>query len=145
MDKLITLQERWKQLYEEYLTTDMLSESVVESYNEYIDYTAQPLELGQFIPCNSKGEPMEKPREEDGEPGKKMEYQKALDKVLFEGWDTMIHSKEITNGYGAMLTSENNQMYFMGSGRTEWEEINTIEDLITSGIDLTPSPTLREL
>lgn len=50
----------------------------------YLTLIQTPIELGQFVACKD-GEPLEKPR-------LKMtfaqeEYEEALDKVLFEGWN----------------------------------------------------------
>jgi hypothetical protein len=80
----------------------------LDSINEYADFITRPLTLSQFVACKD-GVPMEKPKKEDfhlevtREQGGENEvttefredyfneaieeYQKAVDAVIFEGWD----------------------------------------------------------
>lgn len=54
-------------------------------------------QLGDFVPCNSKGEPMEEwkgnTQSRNIEREYRAEYQKALDNVLFKGWEIKIGYK----------------------------------------------------
>ena len=99
---------------------------------------SQP-KLGDFVPTNEKGEPLEKPSEiaSFGQ----FEYQSALDRVLWKGWEVkwrkkifamqtplLDHSKD---GYIMLLIYKEN--------RYTWNQIEifpTYNDLITSGIKL---------
>lgn len=118
-----------------------------EKAKKYAQLLQTPLELSQFIPCKN-GEPLEKPHvfdswemSEDMPNLKKsffsandscIEYQEALDKVLFEGWETSI------------TYSTDNLDVVRNGIRIEFYKYKTIEDLINSGIELTPSKPLNK-
>ena len=58
---LPTLRERWKKLSQEFDLRIMNYEQQVIEYDKFIQFTGRTLQLGDFIPMDSKGEPMEKP------------------------------------------------------------------------------------
>lgn len=117
-----------------------------EGYFEYLDFIYQTLELGFFIACNKDGEPMVEPsgfslQENFGiEPqyqatkDKYKEYQKALESVLFEGW-------KLSTSYKL----DHFDVVRNGIRRIEIFRYDTIESVITSGIDLTPTNTTRKM
>lgn len=107
---------------------------------EYAKLLQTPLSLSQFIPCNEKGEPMEKPYRNDIPPDKDSDYQKALDKVLFEGCtkEPMIQQGNVMTGGKQIVYYKALPDYFIWSGKT-------IEDLINSEIKLTPTSACRKM
>lgn len=145
-----TLRERWNDLSKQWSDNKLDSHEVVERYCEYIHFTAQKLALWMFVPCNSKGEPMEKPELNKviQQVGDKLapsryadldrEYQKALDACIFEGcilknmtgYDWLITKGGLTI---AMLDHEDEKGW-------DWKKRYTIEDLITANIPLTLKP-----
>lgn len=99
---LPTSRERWGQIQSKY-TLCLIK---IKSFQIYLDFTAQTLQLWMFVPCNDKGEPMEIPELKDyvfedhpelvGNPKEynKDEYNsdceefyKARDRVIFKGWE----------------------------------------------------------
>lgn len=68
---------------------------VVFSQYKYANFLKQPLKLEMFVPCDADGNVLEKPEEhfptgnnnlEEQIFAKQKQYQKAKEKVLFEGW-----------------------------------------------------------
>jgi len=61
--------------------------------NRYTDFITQPLTKGMFIPCDEKGDVLELAYSEDYMRSHKVyhyevkQYQQAVDRVLFEGWE----------------------------------------------------------
>ena len=116
------------------------------------NFLKSPPKLGDFVPCTKDGEVMEKPggfksylyvkstgkeiNWESSEMVKCKEYQSALDRVLWKGWEYDILSKELKNGHvkiwwkDAMIG-----IYNSVSGRTQIVNSN-YNELITSGIKL---------
>ncbi len=137
MKNLITLNKRWHDL----MISSLSDTEIVSAFEDYINLFEKSLELGQFIPCDSKGEPLKKPRQKHNyiqgvemEVSKEWEeYQKALDKVLFEGWvlenGTLCTKKEMmVGGILGDITAYGNAYE------------HTIEELIQEGmIELKPT------
>ena len=131
MIKAPTLRERWNDLV---IRTFTDTERVV-LFGGYINFTAQTLNLGQFIPTNSKGEPMEKPKlpgdsimeeiSREKYPERLREYQEAVDKVMFEGWEW----KESPDCGKTLYDGE----YWYADGALD---NMTIEEFMDSGIEL---------
>jgi len=145
---LPTLRERWNQLIE----VDT-AYRIVNKYNKYVKFTAQKLSLWMFVPCNSKGEPMEKPEHRCQTNScmcsqitltkysiRQREYEKALDACIFEGW-------EKGSGQTGMVLFYKGREYEMGTASLRelytmkpMKFHKTIEDLITAKIPLTLKP-----
>jgi len=147
-------------------TTSMSKDKYFDIICEYANLLLTPLSLSQFIPCNEKGEPMEKPESfEDWQKSKGIrpthvkscrEYQKALDKVLFEGW--------VETAYGCYNTESGHNIHFYerytqlilaekvpesitmkAHTKQKWVTVKTVEDLISSEIELTPAESCRKM
>jgi len=159
MKKLITMTEYV--LERDKFWTSKRNDKSISSYDgvkgfvfnvvDYAQLLQTPLELGQFIPCKD-GEPMEKPEKWRSYTPNTLnlsadayrecvDYQKALDSVLFEGWEI--------NGAGEIVKGNFEAQFQELTGTTwlEWVDFgahtaHTIEDLITSGIELNPILTL---
>lgn len=126
---LPTLRERWNKLN---LSEPSYSDREI-LFDRFMEFTGKSLELGQFVACNEKGEPMEEPIETIG--GVEIyaeEYQKAQDKVLFKGW-------KIERG---CLNDSNRTIGDMRKGRIYFGRLKTIEDLLKAGIALELSDNL---
>lgn len=163
---LPTLRERWKQikshlekslcLKSEFVGGIIYFEQAVKEYDKYIVFTSQKLALSQFVPCDSKGEPMEKPEKPMGyDVWKKgnggadgiacvnyqndlQEYQKALDACIFEGWE-IDHAGFLKSENGAVIGVRpfKKFTFLHKNGVPNWKNI---EGLITAGITLTLKP-----
>lgn len=100
---------------------------------DYAQLLQYPLSLGQFIPCDSKGNPIEKPEHKN--PGHStfemhqvQEYQEAVDRVIFEGWESV---PDIVSNYKGGGVYSQKVGYI--DGRMKYK---TIEDAITAKIEL---------
>lgn len=74
-------------------------------------FLEQPLTLGVFVPCDSEGNVLEKPKNYDEWLKKKLntpyeldlnkyeQYQQALDRVVFEGFEVTVDSDTIIRVY----------------------------------------------
>ena len=100
-----------------------------EGYFEALDLLYQQPKLGDFVATNEDGEVMEKPRDEDGEPGKKMQYQSALDRVIWKGWHIGKHGW-VVNEFGDSIGLVKDSKFVIDSDKT------TYEKLINSGVKL---------
>jgi len=118
---------------------------------DYAKFVSTPLELGQFIPCKD-GVPLEEPIHiSSDDPDPKLskqhqarpdvqEYQKALAKVLFEGWEL----KEAWKDMGISKLVNNNVKighYHVNNNVSDKFHLynakhKTIEDLINTEIEL---------
>ena len=106
---------------------------------DYAQLLQVPLSLGQFIPCDSKGNPIEKPEHKN--PGHStfemhqvQEYQEAVDSCIFEGW--VIGSNGfLVNEFGGSigLITDKGFKFFHKDGVPNWK---TIEDLINNEFTL---------
>ena len=149
MKKLPTLREYFRNLFSKYQKLEITGIDLAEEFNKYEQFTDQPLELGQFIPCKS-GVPFKEPSYElsgknDGEEFNKYlvnAHKKALESVLFEGWS---FDREIPKG--RFRINKNGYWLDFESGEVQLsneKRISTIEDLINSGIDLIPTKSCSD-
>lgn len=69
----------------------------------YAQFLKQPLTLGMFVPCDEDGNVLEEPKEDDLNMSwfektelynKEKEYDKAKEKVLFDGFEYVSETKE---------------------------------------------------
>jgi len=148
MKKLITMTDFVLQLHSQknYETAGIGGlENWVYAELTYAQLLQTPRELGMFIPCNSDGEPMEKPKGFDewtDKPYTKQlhqewiklvqDYYKALDSVLFEGWDVDIREFGTTISMNDIFISIRD-----GYWELDGNEVKTIEDLIKIGLQVT--------
>ena len=143
MKTLPTLNERWRQLLDikiEIGTTELMSR-----FDTYVHIISGKLKPGMFVPCGNNGKPIYEP--EQGQFKKRIEpksyeklvieYQQALDRVMFDGCKlntyedgTVMH--EITNGKEVVARGYTN----VGEFGVTFNH-KTIEDLIVSGAELT--------
>lgn len=150
MKKLITMTSYIIWMQE--LSVEEIAELFGEKYHlrqpilfeDYARLLVTSLSLSMFIPCNEKGEPMEKPIIGESSLDSSSipysdQYQKALDKVLFEGWESITHFD-----YSGVVDKKKQQLWFRGNKMTMPVEGKTIEDLINSGIELTPTEACKK-
>lgn len=116
-----------------------------KSITNYAKFLKQPLTLGMFIPCDEDGKPLERPfnprylepqedlSQEDADfiYEKWGEYQKAKEKVLFEG----INAIKATRRGGYHVVRVNDHTIWLS-----WNKSKNIEDLLKHDIDLTLTP-----
>ena len=148
---LPTLRERWEQLYYDYSRGYEIES--FDIFNDYIKFNAQKLALWMFVPCNSKGEPMDKIKLIGGmrkgiDDVFQKEYQKALDVCIFEGWewDNAYQEAKRWNDEGILQSSfilSDGNGNSVVKGKVNGTLIylilpTTIEELLTAGI---PSPS----
>ena len=163
MKKLPILRERWNKIKTE-LTKNLelksssatgiiYFEQAIMNYDKYIDFTTQRLQLKYFVACGKDGEPLEKPMDyvdfltltSKDLIGKYeirwrlqcQAYQKALESVLFTGW-------ELDNGRTEeVLLYKGHEFHLHPTGfqHNVFGTIKTIESLITS-VELHPTPQL---
>ena len=123
----------------EYGTVDCFNKSAT-----HYDFLKSPPKLGDFVPTNEDGEVMEKPEEPPkirdvmSHANQMMyglwdEYQSALDRCLWKGWER----DEQGNNIGVSNKSGDFIPYFIIEGKLELSRIHTTyEQLITSGVKL---------
>ncbi len=129
MKDLISLRKKWKELKSKYNGAEL-----AYRYDDYMEFTGRILELGMFVPCNGKGEPLEEPTDmytNEQYYGAAMdEYQKAKEKVLFEGFQVRVKGEfgvAIVNKEGVRLDWRfHKNRFFQG--------YYTIEDLTGLGL-----------
>jgi len=128
----------------------------VNNVCDYAGLLRKPLELGMFIPCKD-GEPMDKPKSFQNdyngnhvqfelEKMLRKEWLKALESVLFEGWEIKLElsygikigTKYMEAPVGVLFCKDK-------SIRFGDHHLKTIEDLITSGIELIPTEACKKL
>ncbi len=113
----------------------------------YVTFLLRGLELGMFIPCDLDGNVLEKPIKHVGVKSMelksirvyealRMQYQEALDRVLFEGF----RIKETRKGE-FLLDKDSVCIMYLNTEKDKWETIlfKTIEDLTELGLTLTKS------
>lgn len=136
---------------------ELNSSGFIKSIVNYAMLLLMKLELWMFIPCNEKGEPMEKPdintiieHTDNCECGHCEEYyglyeqyQKALDSVLFEGWEIDRISDPFT--YIREVKHHETTQIFKSSNGLKYRREKTIEALINLGLDLTPTSACRTM
>jgi len=100
-------------------------EDVYYKIHNYANFLKKPLELGMFVPCDENGDILR-----DGVNWNKKFYQKAQERVLFEGfevkkndrWTTFFYKKEFFTSFTSFSYIFKNK---------------TIEDLIDFDVTLT--------
>ena len=156
---LPTLREYFKYLFSQYSKSEITGIVLAESFHKFEQFTAQELALWMFVPCNSKGEPMQKPedfyewcsdfqylrgeKETKTWKSKCEKYQKALDACIFEGWEYTISDRLFKDHYYIHILEDYFQHYPSGDAGTS-KTGHTIEDLITAKIPLTLKPNHAE-
>jgi hypothetical protein len=159
MKRLITMTEYVLKFQNEnlYNTVNQYNSAFEERVRKYAQLLQNPLSLDMFIPCKD-GEPIEKPIPEDISKAsedvaecmidkhEKLEakYQEALDNVLFEGWRTNGAGEIVLGNFEAEFHS------YEGHDWLEWWDEGTrtaysIESLINSGIELTPTESCKKI
>lgn len=113
----------------------------LSNHLRYAKFLTQPLEPGMFVPCDDDGNILEEPNDyfpEGIESDYSKKYQKAKEKVLFEGFrvvdnDSKSHPKTI------QFQSIFNPFWFLRETNS-WhssKRLKTIEDLIKFNLELT--------
>ena len=168
MEKLVTMTELVWDSVEEHQVNDVSVDVCFNTICKYAKLLQTPLSLSMFIPCNEKGEPMEEPMDyvdflvllkedkigiyEKAWYRECQEYRKALDKVLFEGWEKGSGQVEINEEGFYLKYNSNDRQAFWSIDNQEFElaqggaynTIETLEDLIISGIELTPTEACKK-
>lgn len=130
----------------EQLGTKQSSSEFKEVVKNYASFLKQPLTLGMFVPCDNEGNVLEEPQTEfkylKGSTGEDIqkEYQKAKERVLFDGFGTRINNTsavQLTNAEKSSIFffHERSLFYVMGDEYCK----KKIEDLISYGPTLTES------
>jgi hypothetical protein len=116
---------------------------------KYANFLKQPLKLEMFIPCDEDGNILEEPmnykywvKKSIGIPYildlRQYEiYQKAKEKVLFEGFVATITNNEIfikSDKNNLIFDIENNQFYYKKTHY--WQPVKLIEDLIPYNLEI---------
>jgi len=110
---------------------DQLEEIKVR-YNRnyrYAKFFQQELKLGDFIPCDKDGKPLEKPHLTIYSVIELKEYQQAKERVIFEG----LNYKEMKDYYVVYNEKLNGEIWY------SWNKSKTIEDLMDRELTLTES------
>lgn len=125
--------------------------SMWSSIYDYANFLKQPPKLGDFIPCDKEGKPLEKPdahktwRKEMGgiiyleklfEEVK--DYKEALERVLFEGFEV---EYDINGCYRELRLTYKGELIYINSQKLIKWGYKTIEDLTTLGLTLTKNAT----
>ena len=103
-----------------------------DSYNRnlrYANFLSKPLNLNMFVPCSEDGVILEDPKDYEHNV-KKREYQTALEKLLFEGFEVCKRNSKLD----CIFNSELDLHYSLS-----WMEKETIEDLTKYNLTLTKS------
>lgn len=156
---LPTLRERWNQIKSD-LTKSIQAkadcatgiiyfEQAIKEYDKYINFTAQELALWMFVPCNSKGEPMDKIKLIGGmrkgiDDVFQKDYQKALDACIFEGWE-IVSNNNPKHMVRYVREKESEFVVFGKICDDDWDcqGIEDIEDLIRQLKDRGTNLTLK--
>ena len=99
-------------------------EDVYYKIHNYANFLKKPLELGMFVPCDENGDILR-----DGVNWNKNFYQRAKERVLFEGFEL---KKETDSLY--FLTYDSCYMFFIPKDKKR-----TIENIICKNFTLTPN------
>lgn len=113
-----------------------MTEYVLQNYNypkvkNYAEFLKQPLKLEMFVPVDDEGNVLDESSKE---------YQKAREKVLFKGYHIdvrttgKIYFDESPKSMSIELFS-----FYDGFKTPKGNVLNTIEDLIVLGLELTES------
>ncbi|SHF17521.1 hypothetical protein [Chryseobacterium vrystaatense] len=120
-----------------------------ELYVNYANFLKQPLMLGQFVPVDEEGNVLTQPHlgmfHDNRAPLQdlnfaKIEYEKAKEKVLFEGFDLIKSDIETLNHTTFIENVNGEQVGYNKSWENEWNLYGiVIEDLVGFNIELTES------
>jgi len=154
MNRIPTLQKRWRQLLK--IKNDIGIIEMVSRFDSHVQLSSLKLKLGHLVPFNYKGECIAIPEGMalntcDQEYIKR--YQKAFDSVLFEGYtlvSDMYHETKrefIVDPRGRRFACK---LTYMSGNIEEWKlrqgyRGETIESLVASGIQLTPTEACKKL
>ena len=137
MKKLITMTEYIIWLNYKVKQNQDYYEVFYTRVTEYVKLLQTPLELGQFIPCDENGYPIEKP-EDYGD-----DCMESLNKILFKEWKEVIN--QVTNTELTQIANATHNITLKHLGKHKFlNEYKTIEDLINFGIELIPSQNLTK-
>ena len=120
-------------------------ENSFNDIHDYVELLRQPPKLGDFIPCDKEGKPLEKPKRFDDyieypmsfdgnkEEFECIEYKEALERVKFEGCTFGNFGKK-----GYLIFARNTEIAIVfDDGSIKWKRnIKTLEDLTTLGLTL---------
>lgn len=104
------------------LDNNDLNEKKIESIFNYANFLKQPVKIEMFIPCDDDGNVLEIPQYKSNEEKVEqefLEYQKAKEKVLFEGFE---YFKVEKNGF-LVKNKETNYIVFFHKKRKQTLEL----------------------
>lgn len=110
--------------------------------SSYANFLKQPLELWMFVPCDEKGNVLERPECSLGKECYSppcVKYQQAKERCLFEGFE-YVNEDFIHNTIHYFIKKEDSKI--MWNFNNEWRfypEFKTIEDLVKYNSKLTPT------
>lgn len=103
--------------------------------HKYAKFLSQPLTLGMFVPCDLVGnvlsEPMFDPSNEQYWASAQFEYERAKDRVLFEGFTVEEGMLKYNDGDTPFIT-RGNLIFYDGD---DIYQLFTIEDIVFYGED----------
>jgi len=147
MKKIPTLIERWNQLRDDYINQEVTYEQVATRYNELVKLNESEPKIWHFIPCNSKGEPMEEPESltefyetnpegMEAEKRAREEWEEALKRTKFKGW-SLGTGGYLVNQFANSIGRVTSDGGFSFHHRNH--KISTYKDIIDNGITLEPT------
>ena len=140
MKRLISMTEFVLDQEKLFLAMELMSQDFGIRTTNYARLLKTPLSISMFIPCH-EGESLERPNMDmDGkfymDEGAVFQWAEAEGKILFEGWK--IKNFRVVDEYG-------NTMFFKDPKWVQnYPERKTIEDLISSEIELTLTESCRK-
>jgi len=112
----------------DFVLADKYAGSPINTNKQYANFLKQPLELWMFVPCDEDGNVLEKSCEVFDDKCRYCacrEYQKAKERVLFDGWNVNFET-----GIKTCISNESEYMLFLPS-------IMTIENILYTKPTLT--------
>lgn len=104
---------------------------------KYAEFLKQPLKFGMFIPCDQEGDILNEPQFENYQEGQyhlfkddKINYEKAKEKVLFEGWQYLREDIVYNHSLGIQIYIKNKVIEYIESGGNEVYKCGCVEDLV---------------
>ena len=82
--KLLSAIEKWDEVKKTHFG---IRSNAFDAYDRYINLLKQPINLGQFVPCDEDGKPMEKPEDYIPDYDPEIQYQQAESRVIFKGFE----------------------------------------------------------
>lgn len=102
---------------------------------QYAHFLSQPLTLGMFVPCDDRGkileEPMFDPSNEQYWASAQFEYERAKDRIIFEGF-TVDEGMLKYNDRDTLFITRGNLVFYDGD---DIYQLFTIEDIVFYGED----------